>query len=599
MRIWNSLQAKFFVTYSFILITIMLIVSIPMYIYLKNDIEKNMKNGMNETISKIKDRLDDRMNQFDVISRLFYLQTNISGTPAVNYLNDLLSSEDYYANFQSKYVLRNFVTTLSVFYPDAYSIRVLSTSGDLISNQLNDSQSIKPLKEYPSLVPILESRGQTLLNYFSQDPWLASNDTPIFAFSRLLSPWESQAGILQVEVKADELLSLDRIKQIKGANLSLLFNGNVVYSTLQDEDGQMSNAETAYLQSNSSGNAPLLRQTPNGKEYIFHQYTNSGIGILLTVPEKVIFAPLNFFRNVAIGTILLLILFTVTVFYILSRILTHPLKDLRKSIDLIDLDDKELGMDNKYQMDEIHLINRSFRSMNNRLQNSLEETVRFRTLQLQANFDMLQAQINPHFLFNMLGFIQSSAEDKDLEQVHALSRNLLGFFRYSISAQSPVITLEKEVEFTKQFLELMQTRFMHRLRYTLEIDPLLLNFVVPKMTLQPLVENCIHHGFNDRMNTLEIQIRAFVDGACWEIQINDNGSGFTEERLTALNEKVAGYISRMYSSMEGERLSLGGMGMASTISRLKLMFKEKFSYTIGNHESSGGAAITLRGPLKR
>jgi two-component system sensor histidine kinase YesM len=140
---------------------------------------------------------------------------------------------------------------------------------------------------------------------------------------------------------------------------------------------------------------------------------------------------------------------------------------------------------------------------------------------------------------------------------------------------------------------------MHRFSYQLEIDPLMLSIVVPKMTLQPLVENCIQHGFNDRMHTLEIKVLAFIDGASWEIQINDNGSGFSAEGLTALNKKVDGYLNRMYSSMEGERLSLGGMGVASTISRLKFMFKEQFSYTIGNNEDSGGAKIRLRGPLKR
>ncbi|CAI6086746.1 sensor histidine kinase [Cohnella sp. JJ-181] len=605
MRFWNSLHTKFFLTYSLIVVAIILLVCMPMYVYLQNNIEKNSISRFDETVSKIKDRLDERVNQFDVLSKMLYWSSITNGSPAVSYLNGLASSQDFYERYQLRGSLKNFVTMLSTIYPDAINIRIFTMNGDLISDSEDDRTSIGPLDTYADLRRIAATNGETLLSYAPRDPWNPSNAMPVFVFSRMLLPWETRAGILQVMVKADELLDLQTLSQIHGAELNLFFDDAIISSTKNGKDGLALADMQEYnrlKQRSSTEKYPYMATSFGDKQYVFYKSSEkSQFGVMLTVPQKVVFASLVNFRNVAIAAMLLLILISVALFYILSRILTRPLKQLKRSIDRISLDanDEQPNVDNKYEMDEIHLINRSFRNMSDRLKNSLEETVRFRTLQLQAHFDMMQAQINPHFLFNMLGFIQSSAEDRNLNQVSALSQNLLGFFRYSISTQSPIITLEKEIEFTIQYLELMKIRFVDKLRYTVEVDPMLTNLVVPKLVLQPLVENSIQHGFNESTNSLEVEVAAYIDTAHWVIRIQDNGIGMTEQRLIQVKAKVEDYLEQMLSSAEGEGISQGGMGVANSMGRLKFMFKDQFAYEIENREDASGVRIRLRGPLRR
>ncbi|MDG0791734.1 histidine kinase [Cohnella ginsengisoli] len=605
MRLWNSLHTKFFLTYSLIAVAIILLVCMPMYVYLKNNIEKNTISRFDETVSKIKDRLDERVNQFDVLSQLLYWSSISNDSPAVNYLNGLASSQDFYERYQLRGALKSFVTMLSTVYPDAVNIRLFTMEGDLISDSEDDPTSVGPYEQYEELKRIAATNGETLLSYEPRDPWNATNGYPVFVFSRMLLPWETRAGMLEVMIKADELVDLETLSQIKGAQLNLFFGDAIIYSTDSGHKGLTQAQQQEYgrlKQQSSAGKYPFMAKSFGDKQYVFFKSNDpSDFSVMLTVPKRVVFASLVNFRNVAIAAMLLLILISVALFYILSRILTRPLKQLKRTIDRISLDenDEQLNMDNKYEMDEIHLINRSFRNMSERLKNSLEDTVRFRTLQLQAHFDMLQAQINPHFLFNMLGFIQSSAEDRNLNQVSALSQNLLGFFRYSISTQSPIITLEKELAFTIQYLELMKIRFVDKLRYRIEADPMLANLVVPKLILQPLVENSIQHGFNESTNSLEVVVSAYIESAHWIIRIEDNGVGIAEQRLAQVIAKVEDYLKQMLSSAEGEGMSQGGMGVANSMGRLKFMFKDNFAYEIENREDVPGVRIRLRGPLRR
>uniref|UniRef100_UPI003B8A75E8 sensor histidine kinase n=1 Tax=Cohnella rhizosphaerae TaxID=1457232 RepID=UPI003B8A75E8 len=125
------------------------------------------------------------------------------------------------------------------------------------------------------------------------------------------------------------------------------------------------------------------------------------------------------------------------------------------------------------------------------------------------------------------------------------------------------------------------------------------NLVVPKLILQPLVENSIQHGFNESTGSLEIVVAASIESARWIIQIEDNGVGIGERRLAEVIAKVEDYLKQMLSSAEGEGMSQGGMGVANSMGRLKFMFKDNFAYEIANLEDAPGVRIRLEGPIRR
>lgn len=123
------------------------------------------------------------------------------------------------------------------------------------------------------------------------------------------------------------------------------------------------------------------------------------------------YAPLHTFRNLMIMISLSVIIISLGVYYMLARILTRPLRELRRALKDSDIINTQITIDNSVHDDEIELLNKSFESMRTRLRNSMDDIVKAKTLQLKTHFEVLQAQINPHFLFNMLGIIAISCHE--------------------------------------------------------------------------------------------------------------------------------------------------------------------------------------------
>lgn len=594
MRIWRSLQGKLFLTYSLIIIALIIIVSIPMYAYLKKDIERNVVGSVNESITSFKDKMDESVSQFDIISMQFYLNFDINGNTANKYLHDLIYNDANYDQFQAEKAINNFVALMGDIYTHNKRISVYTMEGKLFSNQPYQSDVNHAATFAHRLDPLLRSNGENIIRYEKQDYWSSKDQTPVFVISRLLNPLDDRIGVIEMQLTASEMIPTEKLNRFRGAALTIMDDNAIIYTTDPEYADQLFQYEKKLPKSTHDGVLPIKFR---GDDLFYQTSAKTGLTYMISIPDKDLFAQLRFFRNVTVIAVIFLILFSVIVFYVLSRLLTLPLLRLRKAIDSINLEeDKRTGIINTLQMDEIESINRSFRRMHERLQHSLEEIVQFRTLQWKSHFNTLQAQINPHFLFNMLGTIHAIAENGEIQKVEYISRSLADFLRYSITSDSATATLQQEIEFTVNYLELMKFRYMHRLHFQLQIDPALNVVLLPKLTLQPLVENCIKHGFRDIKHALRIEIRGTIHEGRWELQVIDNGAGFAADNLESIQIKAQHYLDQVIAKTEGTPLSIGGMGLISAIARLNFLFKDQLRFSFGNNIEHG-AFVTISGTI--
>ncbi|RKP45432.1 HAMP domain-containing protein [Cohnella endophytica] len=566
------MQIRLFFFYSLVFILIIILASVPTYIYLKRGIEKNALNTMNETVGNVAEKLDARLKEFDNISKQLYLSTDSNNRTIIQHLGILQNDKGSFDEVESVQAVYSLLGLVTSIYNDIHRLTIF-TSRDVVYS--NPKAQMSVAKAYPDsfeLQEIRHSAGETVLRYSAHDRWANTGASPVFNFSRLLNPRQDKIAVIEMQIRAGDMLPLDQIRSISGAILTLSDGDRILFDSAAGDASQ-----------------------PRRNEYVFRKNIESAnLTISLTVPRRVVLSELVLFRNFSLATLFVLVVFSLLVYYYLSRLLTQPLVKLKEAIDSIDLEDKRLNIDNKYKVNEIERINRSFRNMNSRLQHSLEQIVQFRMTQLQSQFDTLQAQINPHFLFNMLGIIQESAENGELPQVRTISRSLSEFMRYSISIDSPVTTLDTEVSFSMRYLELMKTRYMHRLTYSFDFDQNMLHMMVPKLIIQPLSENAINHGFAGIPHPLHIEATGRLVGEQWEIRFRDNGAGFGSERLEEVRLKVQEALDHLNSDFDTVKLGMGGMGLTSTIVRLKLMFRSKLQVEIGDHPD-GGAEITMRG----
>lgn len=576
MKLGRNLQNRFFISYSLVLLLIAVCVSVPMYLYLHRNIERNLIIAINETVTTTAERLENSRIQFENISNQLYLDKDADGKTVLQYLRQMSENPYSFEFYQSRRAVEGFLFLTSTIYSDIDRISLYTDNGSALSNRFDVDEPSLAAVGRARFHETASSEGELMIRFAASDPVLAQQSAPVFSFVRLLAPFENRFAVLEAQYKVDEMMPADKLAHIQGAVLHVLGRDRqILYS---------------------SGNSTL---TPDAANYQYEQkLSKSGLTIQIIAPKQEAFRPLNVFRDVTILSVAALIAFSMLVFYLLSRVLTLPLKKLKKAIDSIDLHDGQPDIDNLFHMDEIESINRSFRRMTDRLHHSLEETIRFRTQQLQSHFDALQSQINPHFLFNMLGVIQASAENGHNARVVHLSSNLASFLSYSIATASPVTTLDKELAFTAKYLELMQSRYLHRLQYRIETDESMEGIVVPKLILQPLVENCIQHGFKESGENLEIAITSTMTEELWTLVVRDNGCGFPQAELERIRTRIGDYLQSLDDGVPGEKLTLGGMGVVSTFARLRFLFREQIHFSVMNGED-GGAVIQIQGALKR
>ena len=203
-------------------------------------------------------------------------------------------------------------------------------------------------------------------------------------------------------------------------------------------------------------------------------------------------------------------------------------------------------------------------------------------LMKQANIMSLQSQINPHFLYNALECIRGQALIDGSEAVADMTHALSHFFRYSISSKSNVVTLANELENVRNYITIQKHRFRDRFVIAYEMDdPELNNALLPKLTLQPIVENAIIHGFSDIVSGGEITVRVErLDGNV-SVKVSDNGKGMPAEVLERLNSAFRKDHMSVSELQHGYDKGTG-VGMANVDRRIKLYFGVDYGLTINS-----------------
>ena len=202
----------------------------------------------------------------------------------------------------------------------------------------------------------------------------------------------------------------------------------------------------------------------------------------------------------------------------------------------------------------------------------------------QAEIDALQSQINPHFLYNTLDAIRGQALIDDSPVIADMTEALSILFRYSISRTGNLVTLREEFRCIEKYLMIQQFRFSGKFQYVRDVDPNLLSCLIPRLTLQPIVENAIYHGLETCPECGIITLSLEQSGGYLVIRVSDNGIGMTESQLLAINEKlrVSTLVSVPLSSKKGSSIALGNVNR-----RIRLTFGDEYGLSVSSAPNIG------------
>jgi two-component system sensor histidine kinase YesM len=240
-------------------------------------------------------------------------------------------------------------------------------------------------------------------------------------------------------------------------------------------------------------------------------------------------------------------------------------------------------------------MSRGVEDVTHRLEDILSSDEAVNLSKRQAQYLAMQNQINPHFLYNTLEGIRSEALLCGADEIAKMTETLSQFFRYTISNLESLVTLDSELNNVKNYYLIQEYRFGDRLKLDITFESeddraAMQNAKVPKLILQPVVENAIIHGIESLTGTGQVSIQIQFTGSRLILTVSDNGIGMTTEKLKELNDRM----SNIYGRYESETESEGGIALANVNNRIKLLFGEAYGLTVMSDEGTGtDVEITL------
>jgi Predicted signal transduction protein with a C-terminal ATPase domain len=238
--------------------------------------------------------------------------------------------------------------------------------------------------------------------------------------------------------------------------------------------------------------------------------------------------------------------------------------------------------------DEIGVLFNEYNSMIEEINVYIKENYQNKLIILDSQMRALEAQINPHFLYNTLETMNSIAEIEGVESISVMSLALGNMFRYSIKTKGELVSVEEELNHVKDYLSIERIRYGEMLNYNFVIDKNILKLRILKLILQPVVENAIKHGYTNTVSSANIIISGLIEGNLIRLKVADNGIGMSIDKIAEINELLA--KPPKFSEL-GQR-SKESVGLKNIHSRIQLYYGTEYGLSVQSNEGIG-TTITI------
>lgn len=294
-----------------------------------------------------------------------------------------------------------------------------------------------------------------------------------------------------------------------------------------------------------------------------------------------------------ISTNLILLFFvmviTVLISYLISKRIATPLSKISNQVRAFQLtgaDTEPAFEEMELKITEVNTLYQTLLKMQKKARTSMERELQLQSSDMQSKMLALQAQMNPHFLYNSLATIQAMADENMNEEIIMMCQTISRILRYISSDSEQLVSLKDELSHTQDYLECMKVRYHDSLQFEFDIPEGMQEVRLPKLCLQLIVENAIKYSTKSSP-PWNVKILGVLTNTYWEIQIRDNGPGFTKEDLKNLQEK----ISHIEKNGVLPNLEIDGMGLMNIYIRFKILYQGKHIFRLSNNVPHGAIVV--------
>lgn len=308
--------------------------------------------------------------------------------------------------------------------------------------------------------------------------------------------------------------------------------------------------------------------------------------LYLQIPNTTFTTYINEYGKSQIVLISFILLFGLLTSIAMALSISRPIKLLIKQMRKIAADDI-YKPEFSFMQNELAILEKTFYLMVRRVDELINNVYRETIFRRESELKALQAQLNPHFLFNVLDLLNWKALMSNNKEISEIVQSLARLIEVNLQTGEKTITLEREMSYVRDYFSIMSKKFGNKIILDANMDSAVLRCHIPKLLLQPLVENAIKHGF-EYINQGRIVIEAMVNRGNLEIRIRDNGRGMSEDRRNEVMEIVSASepqsINNMFISQEGLRESVG---ISNTNRRLKILHNNQCTFSLQSEEGVG------------
>lgn len=533
-----------------VLLVFSLIISSVLYqkVYFKIMLER-VNNLSMETLYSIEQNVNTMLNNINVYSKLIISNDNIRGS---------LNNRKALAVTSIGKNMQGFMETV----PMISSVYIINDYGDyyVFDREQSKELVVKDIKETQWYKEALKKNGGYVLSLNCGGSIIDKNNKNFISFIRIFYDMYSQEplGTLILNIPEEEFAN---------AYQTIMTNYDTSY-TLLDENKQRIVSLTEAEELNiidlvstlESQNSSIHTRKINQTEYLISNLTmtrqNWHIISISPVSEMLQDSKQIYYISIFIFVINSLLLFLGSLF--ISSLITRPIKKLSQSMKKVE--ERKFEIEDVWTgNDEIGKLGAGYNIMISEIQNLIEEVVEEQRLKRKAELNVLQAQIKPHFLYNTFDSISYLALSGRTSDVYEIIKALGSFYRSSLSKGSEIITIKQEIETIRNYLIIQKICYGNLFTDTYVIDEAAEKCKIPKLILQPLVENALNHGIKPKGEDGTIAIGAKFLGDHIEVTVEDNGVGMNESQLDQIKNSTIDDINL-------------GFGLRGTIERLKIYY---------------------------
>lgn len=547
------ISKKFMVVYIICVLIPMILVYATFYEKIISEVIKKDEIATEHAISRVSDRINGIINGSKAISNDMLVDVEI---------NELLDKDyettiDYYQTYYNR--LRDKVDRYVSGYNGVIRVSIYTENPTIIrgGNIYPMDEQMKSSEWYAQFLPNITT--EQLIGWNEKNPLIVDEYTSRISMFRVMNGYRSfnvYQKILRIDIEESQLVY--HLRSEIGMEFDLTNEKGEVFASSRELSEELPKKIKIIEQTIDSGRGnhwTLLAYIPTNT---FSEEI-AGYGILVSVLFVVSF----------LLSSMMIFLFTQS-YHTRIRILQAHMKKVENS--QFDIIDAPMGKD------EIGYLGDSFNKMTTQINELINEVLAFslreKEYQLEnvkAELRFLQSQMDPHFLFNTLNAMMVVANRNGYTEIVGIIKSLAKTLRYLIDWKEGLVDLYEEVQFTQMYLEIEKFRFRDKFEFTLEIEEGLKNITIPKMTIQPFVENACKHGLQASKNIGRVDIRVYSMRNQVHIIVRDNGVGMDKEKIQQIvHEEIPGHI-----------------GVQNVIQRLRLHYQEGYDFNIQSMKGEG------------